>query len=74
MTAADLGREIDKGRIHPVELAEFFLDRLETHPLSPRIYARATPARARAEAMAAASRAKSGLRKGPLDGVPVSWK
>lgn len=74
MTAANLGREIDKGRIHPVELAEFFLDRIETHPLAPRIYARATPARARGEAMAAAARAKSGLRKGLLDGVPVSWK
>ncbi len=74
MTAADLGREIEKGRIHPVELAEFFLDRIETHPLAPRIYARATPTRARGEAMAAAGRAKSGLRKGLLDGVPISWK
>ncbi len=74
MTAADLGREIGQGRIHPVELTEAFLDRIETHPLAPRIYARATPARARGEAMAAASRAKAGLRKGLLDGVPISWK
>jgi aspartyl-tRNA(Asn)/glutamyl-tRNA(Gln) amidotransferase subunit A len=74
MTAADLGREIGQGRIHPVELTEFFLDRVEGHALAPRIYARATPIRARGEAMAAASRAKAGLRKGLLDGVPVSWK
>jgi aspartyl-tRNA(Asn)/glutamyl-tRNA(Gln) amidotransferase subunit A len=74
MTAAALGREIGEGRIHPVELTEAFLDRIETHPLAPRIYARATPARARGEAMAAAARAKSGLRKGLLDGVPISWK
>ncbi|WP_128516068.1 amidase [Tabrizicola thermarum] len=74
MTAAELGREIGKGRIHPVELTEAFLDQIESHPLAPRIYARATPARARAEAMAAASRAKTGLRKGLLDGVPISWK
>lgn len=74
MTAADLGREIGEGRIHPVELTEFFLDRIDTHPLAPRIYARATPARARGEAMAAAARAKAGLRKGLLDGVPLSWK
>jgi aspartyl-tRNA(Asn)/glutamyl-tRNA(Gln) amidotransferase subunit A len=74
MTAADLGREIGKGRIHPVELTEFFLDRIETHPLAPRIYARATPLRARGEAMAAASRARAGLRRGLLDGVPLSWK
>jgi aspartyl-tRNA(Asn)/glutamyl-tRNA(Gln) amidotransferase subunit A len=74
MTAAELGREIGKGRIHPVELTEAFLDQIESHPLAPRIYARATPARARGEAMAAASRAKAGLRKGVLDGVPISWK
>jgi aspartyl-tRNA(Asn)/glutamyl-tRNA(Gln) amidotransferase subunit A len=74
MTAAELGREIGKGRIHPVELTEAFLDQIESHPLAPRIYARATPARARGEAMAAASRAKAGLRKGLLDGVPISWK
>lgn len=74
MTAAELGREIGKGRIHPVELTEAFLDQIESHPLAPRIYARATPARARGEAMAAAARAKAGLRKGLLDGVPISWK
>lgn len=74
MTAAELGREIGKGRINPVELTEFFLDRIETHPLASRIYTRGTPARARGEAMAAAARAKAGLRKGLLDGVPVSWK
>jgi aspartyl-tRNA(Asn)/glutamyl-tRNA(Gln) amidotransferase subunit A len=74
MTAADLGRGIGQGRIHPVELTEFFLDRIDSHALAPRIYARVTPLRARGEAMAAASRAKAGLRKGLLDGIPVSWK
>ncbi|WP_103257331.1 amidase [Tabrizicola aquatica] len=74
LTAAELGREIEKGRIHPVELTEAFLDAIDSHPLAPRIYARTTPDRARGEAMAAASRAKAGLRKGLLDGVPVSWK
>ena len=74
MTAADLGRGIGEGRINPVELAEFFLDRAETHPLAPRIYARTTASRARGEAMAAAARAKAGMRKGLLDGVPISWK
>ena len=74
MTASELGREIGKGRIHPVELAEAFLDAIDTHPHALRIYARTTAPRARAEAMAAAARAKSGLRKGVLDGVPISWK
>ncbi len=74
MTAADLGREIGKGRINPVELSEACLDRLAGHALTSRVYARLTEARARAEAVAAASRAKTGFRKGPLDGVPISWK
>ncbi len=74
MTAAELGREIGQGRIHPVELAEAFLDAIDSHPQSARIYARTTPTRARGEAMAAASRAREGFRKGLLDGVPVSWK
>lgn len=74
MTAADLGREIGTGRINPVELTEAFLDRAENHHFAPRIFARATPARARAEAMAAASRARAGQRRSLLDGVPLSWK
>jgi aspartyl-tRNA(Asn)/glutamyl-tRNA(Gln) amidotransferase subunit A len=74
MTATELGREIGTGRIHPVELAEAFLDAIDTHTHAPRIYARTTADRARAEAMAAAGRAKAGLRKGLLDGVPISWK
>ena len=74
MTAAALGREIDKGRINPVELTEFFLSEIARHPLADRIYARTTAIRARGEAMAAHARAKTGLRRGPLDGVPLSWK
>ncbi|WP_096784310.1 amidase [Rhodobacter sp. CZR27] len=74
MTAAELGRGIEAGRIHPVELTEAFLDAAEDHPESHRIYARLTRPRARAEAMAAAQRAKLGLRRGLLDGVPLSWK
>lgn len=74
MTAADLGRGIAAGRIDPVALTERFLDAAAAHPLGPRIYARLTPARARAEAAAAAMRARAGRRRGPLDGVPLAWK
>lgn len=73
-SAADLGRGIAAGRIDPVELAEAFLAATEAHEYRDRIYARMMPGRARAEAGAARSRAKSGLRLSPLDGVPVSWK
>lgn len=74
MTAADLGRQIDAGRIDPVALAEAYLDAIDAHPDGARIYARTTRARALDEAAAAHDRAKAGLRLGPLDGVPVSWK
>lgn len=74
MTAAELGTAIRSGRINPVELCEMQLDAIDRHPLRDRIYARVMPNRSRSEAMAAASRAKAGLRRGVLDGVPVSWK
>ncbi|MEI4471788.1 amidase [Frigidibacter sp. MR17.24] len=74
MTAAELGRGIDRGEIDPVALTETYLAAIKAHPDTPRIYARLTEDRARAEAAAAAARAKAGLRRGPLDGVPVSWK
>lgn len=74
MTAADLGRGIDRGEIDPVALAEAYLAAIRGHEHGDRIYARLTGERAMAEAEAARARAKAGLRRGPLDGVPVSWK
>jgi aspartyl-tRNA(Asn)/glutamyl-tRNA(Gln) amidotransferase subunit A len=74
MAAADLGREIGAGRLDPRALTECFLDAIARFPEAERIYARLTPARARAEAAAAAARAAAGVRRGPLDGVPVSIK
>ena len=73
-SAADLGRGIEAGEIDPVALCETYLAAIEAHPLTPRIYARVTADRARAEAQAASARAKAGQRLSPLDGVPVSWK
>ena len=73
MGAAELGREIGAARVDPRELTEVYLNAIEGHPQAPAIYARLTPERAREEAQAAAGRARTGLRRGPLDGVPVSW-
>ena len=74
MTAAALGREIEAGRADPVALAEAFLGAIAAHPEGARVYARTTPERAMAEAGAARARARAGLRRHPLDGVPLSWK
>lgn len=74
MTATDLGGGIATGEIDPIALTETYLAAIDAHPLSHRIYTVVTHDRARAEAAAAAARAKAGQRRGPLDGVPVSWK
>ncbi|WP_118135381.1 amidase [Oceanicella sp. SM1341] len=73
-TASELGRGIGTGEIDAEALTELFLSAIAEHPEAARIYARTTPERAREEAAAAAKRARAGLRRGPLDGVPVSWK
>ncbi|EBA11929.1 amidase family protein [Roseobacter sp. CCS2] len=74
MTAADLGRAIGAGQIDPVALTEVYLDAIDAHEFRDRIYARVMHDRARAEAKAASARAKAGMRRSALDGVPVSWK
>lgn len=74
MSAAALGRGIEAGKICPVDLTACFLDAIATHPLAGRIYARTMHQQAVDAAMAARARARTGLRRGPLDGVPVSWK
>lgn len=73
-SAAELGDAIASGALDPVDLTQAFLDRINTHELRDRIYARLTEDRALAEAEAARLRAKAGQRLSPLDGVPISWK
>lgn len=74
MSAADLGRAIGEGTIDAEALTDAFLAAIAAHSERGRIYARTTESRARSEAAAAAARARAGLRRSPLDGVPVSWK
>lgn len=72
--AAELGRRIESGDADPLDLLEAFLAAIAAHPFTDRIFVRLTADRARAEARAARDRAISGLRRSPLDGVPISWK
>lgn len=74
MGVADLGRAIGAGQIDPSDLTEAYLDAIDAHPFRDRIYSVITPDRARAEAAAASTRASQGVRRGLLDGVPLSWK
>ncbi|MBT6830653.1 MAG: amidase, partial [Rhodospirillaceae bacterium] len=74
MSALALGEGIGAGEIDAGELCDYFLERIERIDTKHDIYLRTTPQRARAEAAAAAERARQGLRLSPLDGVPISWK
>ncbi len=73
-TALQFGRLFEEGKADPREVTEFFLDRAKKEDPDRRVYHLLTETRARAEADAAADRAKRGLRRHPLDGVPLSWK
>lgn len=73
-SALALGRLIGAGRLDPRDLARFYLDRAQALDPDRRIYISLLEKRALCEAGAAAERARNGQRRGPLDGVPVSWK
>lgn len=74
MTALELGHLIEDGSIDPIDLAQYFLDRIKVIDPDARIYVRLTEERALGEAKAAAIRAERRTRLSPLDGVPIAWK
>ena len=74
LSAIDLGKCIARGEIHPVELTQYFLDRIKAVDADHRIYVRTTEERAFIEAEGSAARAKKGTLRSSLDGVPISWK
>ena len=72
-SAAEVGRLIAKGALEPVEVAEFFLDRIERDRNNPS-FILVTRKRALMEAAASRKRHREGGVAGPLDGVPIAWK
>ena len=72
-SAAEIGRLIAKGRLDPVEVAEFFLGRIERDRDNPS-FILVTRKRALEEAAASRKRHREGRAVGPLDGVPIAWK
>src|ERR1700761_8370654 len=73
LSASEIGRLIAKGRLNPVEVAEFFLDRIERDRENPS-FILVTRERALKEAAASRERHRAGRAAGPLDGVPIAWK
>ncbi|HLW91377.1 MAG TPA: amidase family protein, partial [Roseiarcus sp.] len=72
-SAAAIGRAIAAGSLDPVEVAEFFLDRIERDRKNPS-FILVTRERALKEADASRKRRGEGRLAGPLDGVPIAWK
>ncbi|HEY5204163.1 MAG TPA: amidase family protein [Roseiarcus sp.] len=72
-SAAEIGRLIATGSLDPVEVAEFFLDRIERDRGNPS-FILVTRKRALEEAEASRKRRREGRAAGPLDGVPIAWK
>ncbi len=74
LSALDLGARIDNGTIDPVLLAEAALDRASKCDPHGKTFYALLGDRALTEAIAAHDRARKGLRRSPLDGVPITWK
>ena len=73
LSAAEVGRLIARGRLDPVEVAEFFLSRIERDRDNPS-FILVTRKRALEEAEASRKRHREGRAAGPLDGAPIAWK
>src|ERR1700721_320694 len=73
LSAAEVGRLIARGRLDPVEVAEFFLGRIERDRDNPS-FILVTRKRALEEAEASRKRHRAGSAASPLDGVPIAWK
>ncbi len=74
LSALALGALIDDGAIDPVTLTEAVLERVSRFDPLNRIVWHGSEDRALTEAIAAHDRARKGLRRSALDGVPIAWK
>lgn len=71
---AAVSAAIDEGRLLPSALTERCLSLAERQDGRVRAFITRMPESARAEAMAADERARTGRRLGPLDGIPLAVK
>ncbi len=73
-TAIEIGKLIDIGKICPVELTKFLLEKIEKSPDSKLIFTSVLKERSLKLAKEAKVRADTGIRKSIIDGVPISIK
>ena len=70
----DVSRLIGNGKICPEELTRFYIQKLSSDPRSEEIFTEVYKKSALASAKESKKRAKVGLRRGILDGIPISVK
>ncbi|MFZ1990091.1 MAG: amidase family protein [Alphaproteobacteria bacterium] len=73
-SALEIGRKIAAGAVDPRDLVRAAIARIKEVDVDHSIFVRLLEERALIEAEAAHHRARSGLSRSPLDGVPLAWK
>ncbi|MDC3090503.1 amidase [Paracoccaceae bacterium] len=73
-TIKDVSNLIQKGRICPEELTRFYLEKISTDPKSKDVFTEVLKNSAIDSARESKKRNKTGMRKGVLDGIPISVK
>ena len=73
-TIRQLSREIQAGRISPVDLVEMFLKRIDRYDSKLNAFITVTPEVARSQAKQAETEIRSGEYRGPLHGIPWGVK
>ena len=73
-TAVEIGQFIEIGKICPIELTEFFLQKIKQFPESESIFTTVLQERSLELAKESKARANAGIRKSIIDGVPISIK
>ena len=71
---SDVSRLIGKGQICPEELTRFYLKKISNDPKSQDVFTEVFKKSALKSARESKRRANVGLRKGVLDGIPISIK
>ena len=74
LSATQIGKEINLGRVCPIELTEAYLDKINLCQSSKSIFTTVMTNHALKQAHEAKLRVKNNTQVSLLDGVPISWK
>ena len=73
-TINDVSKRIEAGQICPEDLTHFYLEKISSDPKSKDVFTEVLKNSAIDSARESKKRNKTGMRKGVLDGIPISVK